>query len=169
MKVSDLHLSESMLDKITASLGAVKSRVVLSMKQLLVSWKKSKDLLTTIESFKVLETGQLYQARVDTGALVCSIHATNILIDAEEKYVTFEHAGKTYTEPLFRMKTAANANGVVNRPRVSWTYEWSNKKYSNIETSLADRSKLKFKLLIGRNLISDLKLPVHISKDEIND
>lgn len=169
MKIHDV-LEEGLLDKIKTALGSVKGRVVGSMSNLLQLFKKSPSAqLTTIEKFKVIQTGTEYMSRVDTGALVCAIHATDMEVDEEKKRVKFKHEGKSYDEPLLRMKTAKNANGVVNRPRVSWTYEWNGKRYSGIETSLADRSKLKFKLLIGRNLIKELKLPVHISDQESED
>lgn len=169
MKIHDI-LEESLISKIKSALGSVKGRVVGSVTTLLQHFKKSpSEQLTTIEKFKVKQTGQEYISRVDTGALVCAIHATDITVDLKNKRVTFKHEGKSYDEPLLRMKTASNANGVVDRPRVSWTYEWNGKQYSNIETSLSDRSKLKFKLLIGRNLIKELKLPVHISDQEISD
>ena len=163
-------VEEGLVDKMKAALGVIKGKLMGSMSALLQAFKKSPSAqLTTIEKFKVRETGKEYVSRVDTGALVCAIHAEDIKVDEEAKKVSFKHDGKTYDEPLLRMKTAKNANGVVNRPRVAWTYEWQGKSYSNIETSLTDRSKLKFKLLVGRNLIKELKLPVHISDQEVDD
>lgn len=68
-----------------------------------------------------------------------------------------------------RMKEVKNANGSATRARIALTYKWGGKSYPNIETSLAERGKMKFKLLVGRNLIKELKLPVHISDQEVND
>lgn len=171
MKVADLlaeqYIAEGLLDKVKAALGAVKGKVVGSMNQLLKDFKRSRgSLLTTIEKFKIDELNVEYLARVDTGALVCSIDASDIEVDEAAKTVKFKHAGKSFDMKLLRMKEARNANGSVNRPRVELTYEWSGKKYSKVETTLNDRSKMKFKILIGRNLISMLKLPVHVSDDE---
>lgn len=163
MKLKEI-LEESMIDTIKQKLGAFKGMIVGSVGKLLTIFKKNPEKrLTTIETFEAGKFGK-YEARVDTGALVCAIHAIDIKV--EDKIVHFTHNGKAYSEPLLRMKTTKNANGIADRPRIEIDYKWDGKTYTKIETSLTDRSKLKFKLLVGRNLISALKLPVHISDSE---
>jgi hypothetical protein len=168
MKLHEL-LQESLIDSIKRKLGEIKGKVVTSVSSLLTIFKKNpEERLTTIETFKVIELSKSYEARVDTGALVCSLHADDIVV--EDGNISFKHAGVAHKMKLHRMKEAKNANGVVNRPRCMMSYEWNGKTYHNIETSINDRSKMKFVLLVGRNLIKELKLPVHINdKDNGND
>lgn len=166
MKLDEI-MNEGLIDTIKRKLGEIKGKVVASVSSLLAGFKKNpNEQLTTIETFKVNELSKSYEARVDTGALVCSIHAEEI--EVKDDKVSFKHNGVKREMKLFRMKEAKNANGVVNRPRVLLSFTWGGKTYRNIETSLADRSKMKFVLLIGRNLIKELKLPVYINDKDNN-
>lgn len=169
MRVTEI-MTEGLIDTLKRKLGEVKGKLMTSMDALLKRFKKEPDeRLTTIESFRVTELGREYESRVDTGALVCAIHADVIKVSEDEKTVSFKHNGRDYEFPLYRMKEAKNANGIVNRPRVLLSYVWNGKTYHDVETSLADRSKLKFTLLVGRNLISMLKLPVHINDRDLKE
>ena len=166
MKLHEI-LEESILDTIKQKLGTFKGMIVGSVGKLLSIFKKSPEKqLTTIETFEAINFGK-YEARVDTGATGCAIHATDIRV--EDKIVHFTHNGKSYSEPLLRVKAVKNANGIADRPRIEIDYKWNGKTYTKIETSLTDRSKLKFKLLIGRNLIKELKLPVYINDSETSE
>jgi hypothetical protein len=160
-------ISEGLLDKIKQKLGEFKGKVMSSVESLLQHFKKHPDeRLTTIETFKVKEISKSYESRVDTGAAICALHAEEITVDGEE--VSFKHAGATHKMKILRTRETKSASGVTVRPVVKLTYEWNGKTYSGIDTSLIDRSKLKFKLLIGRNLIAQLKLPVYVAdKDEL--
>lgn len=168
MKVEEL-LDEGVIDTIKGKIGAFAGKIMSSMTSLVTMFKKNPNVrLTTIEFFNVKEIGNTrYESRVDTGALVCAIHATDIKVDGNK--VSFTHGSKEYNFPLLRMKEVKNANGISNRPRVALSYVWNGKTYNNIETSLTDRSKLKFQLLIGRNLISELKIPVHINDRDLKE
>lgn len=122
--------------------------------------------LTTIEKFQIVEMDREYLCRVDAGALVCALHAKNIRVDHEAQRVKFKHAGVEYDMPLLRMKDVKNANGVMNRARVELTFVWGDRTYENVETSLVDRSKMRYEVLVGRNLIRMIGLPVYLSNDE---
>lgn len=126
-----------------------------------------KNRLTTVETFLVNEISKSYEARVDTGAAICALHAEDILIDNDE--VSFKHAGSTHKLKLVRMRETKSASGITNRAIVKLTYTWNDKTYHNVETSLIDRSKMKFTLLIGRNLIALLKLSVNINSSDIGE
>lgn len=166
MKLEELH--EGIFDTLKRKLGDVKGKIVSSLTGLISAFKKNpNERLTTIETFQVHELNVQYEARVDTGALVCAIHAEEINVDTEKNQVSFKHNGAIHNMPLLRIKDVKNANGISSRPRVALTYTWGGKNYSNIETSLADRSKMNFTLLIGRNLIQALKMPVHINDKDI--
>lgn len=160
-------LEESLIDTIKKKLGEYKGKIFATMTGLLLRFKKHpSERLTTIETFKVNDISKDYAARVDTGAAICSLDAQDINVDF--KYVEFHHAGSRLKIPLERMRKTKSASGETNRPIVKLSYSWNGKTYSNIDTGLIDRSRLKFKLLVGRNLISELKLPVHVAdNDEI--
>lgn len=169
MKLRELH-EGSMIDKIKAALGTVTGKIVSSVTNLVAAFKKSPNAqLTTIEKFEFVSLNTAILSRVDTGALVCAVDAKDISVDEEKKMVTFKFEDKTFEMPLLRIKDVKNANGTTSRPRVAMDYKWNNNVYHGIETSLIDRSKMKFKGLVGRNLIKQLKLPVHISDNEADD
>lgn len=128
-----------------------------------------RERLTTIQKFTILEMNRDYLCRVDPGALVCALHAKGIKIDHEKQSVSFKHSGTVYEMPLLRMKDVKNANGTMMRARVELTFVWNGKTYKNIETSLVDRSKMRYEVLVGRNLIRIIDQPVYISNDETID
>jgi hypothetical protein len=139
------------------------------MRAIVDFFRRAFNKLTTIERFFIIETDREYLCRVDAGALVCAIHAKSITVNHEAKRVTFRHSGTTYDLPMLRLKDVKNANGIMTRPRVAFTFVWNGKTYKNIETSLADRSKMRYEVLIGRNLIREIGLPVYLSNDETID
>ena len=161
MKLNEI-LNEGLLDTIKKKLGEFKGKVFSSMNALLLRFKKHpNERLTTIETFRIPDISRTYEARVDTGATRCSLHAEDIVVDFN--YVTFKHAGARHKIKLEKLKNVKSASGNTSRPVIMLSYTWNDKIYRDIETTLIDRSKLKFKLLIGRNLIDALKLPVHIN------
>jgi len=166
MKLNEI-LNEGLLDKIKQKLGEFKGKVMSSVESLLQHFKKHPDeRLTTIETFKVKEISKSYESRVDTGAAICAFHAEDIEIDKDKGEVSFKHAGTTYKLKMTRIRNTKSASGVTDRPVVKLSYVWNKKTYSGIDTSLIDRSKLKFKILVGRNLIAELKLPVYVADND---
>lgn len=165
MLLKELY-EESMLNSIKQKLVSFKGTFVSSMNSLLKIFDKTPSVrLTTIENFQVKELSKMLEARVDTGATTCAIDAQDIKIDFNS--VEFTHEGIKHKLHLEKMKQVKNANGITDRAVVKLSYVWKCKTYHNIETTLIDRSKLKFKLLIGRNLIQELTLPVHINDKDL--
>lgn len=165
MKFKDaIYLTEAgIIERIKKLVGNIKGKIVSSVKNLLLIFKKNPNIrLTTIETFEV-PMGKIL-ARVDTGATRCSIHATDIKTEGDK--VSFICNGKQYNYKIHDKVEIKSASGISNRIVILMDYVWNNKKYSNIETNLADRSKLTFVLLVGRNLISVLKLPVYINPQD---
>jgi hypothetical protein len=166
MKPNEI-LQEGMIDTIKRKLGEFKGQIMSSMTSLLSHFKKHpSERLTTVEMFKINEIAKSYEARVDTGAAICALHAEDIVIDKDKEEVSFKHAGSTYKLKLTRVRETKSASGVTNRPVVKLSYVWNKKTYSGIDTSLIDRSKLKFKILVGRNLIAELQLPVYVADND---
>jgi hypothetical protein len=107
-----------------------------------------------------------YLARIDTGARVTSIHATEVKI-AGENSVPKKNIGKTITFKtmnrngkvqqvtgvITKVSTVKNSQGTEQRYVIELPLSWKdvNKK---VEVNLRDRSKMTYKLLIGRNFLS---------------
>ncbi len=107
-----------------------------------------------------------YLARIDTGAKTTSMHATHIMI-TNESIVYTENIGKRITfqatnrdgksQPLTtvitRVSTIKNGKGIEQRYVVQLSLSWKNVK-KTVEVNLRDRSRMNYKLLIGRNFLS---------------
>lgn len=137
------------------------------IKELTYAFRRAfKRELSTIEKFKIIEIDCEYLCRVDPGAHSCSVHAKDIQINETQKTVSFRHAGITHILPLLHQRLVKNANGSMLRPKVRLTFDWNGKTYKNIETSLVDRSGMTYKVLIGRNLLRQIDLPIRLSDSE---
>ncbi|MCC7574178.1 RimK/LysX family protein [Candidatus Woesearchaeota archaeon] len=79
-----------------------------------------------------------YEGRVDTGAASSSIDA-RIVADLK-------------LGPVLSVKTVRNAHGETLRPVVEAEIVLKKKKMTTIFT-VADRSRMKYKVLIGRNIL----------------
>ncbi|GLR73760.1 ATP-dependent zinc protease family protein [Aliivibrio sifiae] len=126
----------------------------------------NKTIVGQIETIHIKELNSNYQARIDTGAATTSIHATNIKIvgtDEESdnmrdhlgdtiKFTTYNENGDAseHTGRIIRVSKIRNAQGVERRYAVRMHLEFDGKE-KKIAVNLRDRSKLDYKLLIGRN------------------
>lgn len=79
-------------------------------------------------------------ARIDTGATMSSID--------------IHLAAKLSLGPIIRTKLVKNANGTKVRPIVEATVEVGGRRV-RAQFSLADRSHLKYPLLLGQNILKD--------------
>lgn len=105
-------------------------------------------------------------ARVDTGAKYCSLHVDKVEIDGN--WVKFTRGDITYKVPVFKMVKIRHASlgESVQRPVVKLDIIMRNIRLNQIEFTLNDRSSMKFEILIGRNALQALGLPVIVYKDE---
>ena len=108
-----------------------------------------------------------YLARVDTGAQTTSIHAVNIRIINGSARPT-ENIGKTITfqttngeenlhllsAQITRVSNIKSSQRVEQRYVIELPLSW-NDVQKNVEVNLRDRSKMIYKLLIGRNFLSE--------------
>jgi len=104
-----------------------------------------------------------FEARIDTGAKSTSIHAENIqLIEREGKrFVRFSLLDNNTNklvelERRFRRKVIIKQQGGDNELRYVVTL-WLTlgKTKDEVEVNLTDRSAYDYKLLVGRNLLTD--------------
>jgi hypothetical protein len=123
-----------------------------------------------------------YLSRIDTGARVTSIHAVDIeVINGSEtadenigktiSFTTVNRAGKskTVTATITRVGTVKNSQGTEKRYVIMLPLSWKQIE-KKVEVNLRDRSRMTYKLLIGRNWLShDFLVDVDIKADEIGE
>lgn len=148
-------------------------KLLLSFSLLLLSFSSfaheecsNKEIVGQIETIHIKELDSNYKARIDTGAATTSIHATDIKIlnkEGESKKMR-DHLGDTiefttynekneaskHTGRIIRVSKIRNAQGVERRYAVRMHLEFNGKE-KKVAVNLRDRSKLDYKLLIGRN------------------
>ncbi len=112
----------------------------------------------------IVESDLTYHARIDTGAVENSLHATHIRVHDEDKQNMDNNIGKLVTfttsnekdqsaEVTTRIKNTSlirNAQGSEIRYMVELEIGEPGKEYK-VLVNLKDRSKMRQKLLIGRN------------------
>jgi len=120
-----------------------------------------------LETLRIEEAKLDFVARIDTGARVTSLHATDIRVDdpaAEKK----DNAGKTIhfrtsnavgedrdlTAVISKVTRVRNAQGSEYRYVVELTLLWDGDR-KKVLINLRDRSAMRYKLLIGRNWLKD--------------
>ena len=107
-----------------------------------------------------------YLARIDTGARVTSIHAIKVNITDGSKepgenigreitFTTVNRDGKSQhlTGLIKRISTVRNSQGIEQRYVIELALSWKNIN-KTVEVNLRNRSKMTYKLLIGRNWLS---------------
>jgi len=122
-----------------------------------------KAVVGATEMIRVVEAGLDFVARIDTGARTTSINAHNLSIEqpaADKK----DNVGKRITLEVInakgekrRLKTrivkvleVRNAQGTELRYMIPLTLRWQGRE-KRINVNLRDRSKMTYKLLIGRD------------------
>lgn len=120
-----------------------------------------------------------YLARIDTGASTTSIHAIDVKVPAGSNNPD-ENVGKTVsfrtlsrdgkstlvTRPIVRVSTITNSQGTEQRYVVSLQIAKGNVE-KEVEVNLRDRTAMQYKLLIGRNwLTNDFLVNVDLKADE---
>lgn len=117
-------------------------------------------------------------ARVDTGATSTSIHAFNIVIEngVEEhkqnigKKITFDTMNdleikKTITAIIDDVDIIKNSQGKEKRYSIKMKLGWHG-FYKDVAVNLRDRSKMEYKVLIGRRFLKDdFLVDVSLSED----
>jgi ribosomal protein S6--L-glutamate ligase len=105
-------------------------------------------------------------ARIDTGAKYCSLHVDKII--DEENFVKFTRGDVTYKVPVSKFVKIRHASigDSVRRPVVKLDITVRGIRANQIEFTLNDRSSMKYEVLLGRNALEALGLPVIVYKDQ---
>lgn len=125
------------------------------------------------EYFYIKEADATFDARIDTGAAVSSISARNITEFERKgrKWYRFTIEANDHTidieAPYVRKSTIRQSSKETTTERVVVSLTIKVGSYSTqAEFTLADRTKLQYPLLIGRNIIQDIAV-VDVSRDHI--
>lgn len=119
-----------------------------------------KTLIGRVEWIETEDGKAHFKARVDTGAQTNSLHAVNIkekVIDGVE-YVEFETVDddlkkSTFIEKVLKKSTVKNTMGISeSRYVIQMSFKFG-PKIIKTSVNLNDRSSLRHKFLIGRNLL----------------
>lgn len=114
---------------------------------------------------RIMVPGSTTDARIDTGAKTSSLHADKV--DFDENVVRFTREGVTYKTAVKRVVKIKNVHNGENttRPVVLLDVSVHGQRFNQVEFTLTDRSNMKYEVLIGRNILELIGLPVLISSN----
>ena len=106
------------------------------------------------------------EARIDTGAKYCSLHVDKVEVDGD--WVKFTRSDITYKVPVFKTVKIRHASigESVHRPVVKLDLVMRDVQLNQMEFTLNDRSRMSFEVLVGRNALQALGLPIIVYKDD---
>ncbi|UKA04403.1 RimK/LysX family protein [Photobacterium damselae subsp. damselae] len=140
--------------------------------------KADHKMVGAVEKITVDELGFDYLARIDTGAATSSIHAYDIEVPGSDNDNMRKHIGMTvefktrnengqyrkHKSKIIRVSKIRNAQGVERRYSIYLTLRLDEGRgYRRVKVNLRNRSKLGYKLLIGRNWLKG-RYVVDVSK-----
>jgi ribosomal protein S6--L-glutamate ligase len=107
-------------------------------------------------------------ARVDTGAKLCSINGSDIEVNEESRYVKFRYDDAVYKFHLFRMikiKQVADGSNPIRRPVIQLDIIINGIVVRNAECTINDRDHMKYSILLGRQVLAAAGVLVDPSVD----
>ena len=120
----------------------------------------TKDLMGRIEAVFLPQADLWLDARVDTGAKMCSMHARHIKkVHRDEKlYVQFDTTDdrgqkRSLLREVLYVKKVKSSNGAISERFVIKAKLRVGDREHDVEVNLNDRSSMQYKMLIGRNLL----------------
>ena len=108
------------------------------------------------------------EARVDTGARYSSIHADSLTFD--DDWTKFQRGDVTFkvsTDRTILIKNVHNGEN-TRRSMIRLDVEIKGKRLNGVEFTVNDRAHMKYEVLIGRNVLELLGLPVIVPKNDEN-
>jgi hypothetical protein len=103
-------------------------------------------------------------ARVDTGAGFCSLHADSVSED--NGWLKFKRGSVTYKVPIDRHVKITNSHGASRRAVVKFDIIVRGVRYNQVEFTVTSREKLTYDVLIGRNFLRLAGIPVMVPRDD---
>jgi RimK family alpha-L-glutamate ligase len=111
-------------------------------------------VISTVEPIiiKRINDNEPIQSRVDTGAAYCSLSGSNV--EDGDEYIKFSYGEVRYRVPVHKtIKIRTADGGSVERHVVRFNVSFKGNDYNDVEFTIADRSEMKYDVLIGRNLL----------------
>ena len=108
------------------------------------------------EPVRVVDADLTLLARIDTGAAACSLHAEDIEVDWDRvHFVLRDGSGqpRRLSAPIADHAWVQSAHGTDLRPRVALQLELGGVR-KRVLVSLRDRSRMKYKMLVGRDFLA---------------
>jgi RimK family alpha-L-glutamate ligase len=116
---------------------------------------------------KRLNNDEPVEAKIDTGAGICSIEGDDIEISEDEKTVKFTFLDTVYRVPIDRMIKIIKADDAKSRRAIiKLDVVFHDETYKDIDITVADRSNLEFSFLVGKNLLALIDKPIKIELDD---
>lgn len=114
------------------------------------------------------------EAKVDTGAAVCSLDANDVTVDRNAGIVKFSFGDRRVTMPLVDTQAITTADGgIENRPVVQFDVlvpnadpQKKNRTIPKVQFNLNDRSGMPDKVLLGQNFIKTGNFVIMDKNDE---
>lgn len=105
-------------------------------------------------------------AKIDTGAYTGAIYATKIRVEGQKLFFwPLNNSDEERSTGEFRVHWVQSSNGIKSDRYFINTSIVLNGQTYPIRISLADRSTMKYPVLIGRKFLSDNSFIVDVSKD----
>lgn len=105
------------------------------------------------------------EARVDTGAGISSLHVDDMKLMNDETWVHFTRNSISYKVPVDRMvriKSLDKEDDFERRPVVLLDINIADQQLQRMEFTLSTRSNRAYEVLVGRNILAALGLPIVI-------
>lgn len=116
---------------------------------------------------------QPIKGKVDTGADMCSLHATDISVSPGGDMVSFVTHGSRIQTRLYSNIEIKQSNGTQQRPVILLDFKINDVEYNKIACNLSDRSDMSHKLLLGKNLLEQgdfsISMDESVADDDVDD
>ena len=121
----------------------------------------AKQVVGFVEPVRVTPPGVIYQAKIDSGARISSLHATDIRVFKKDgkRWVTFKIMDEKdnpveLTLELVRIANIKRHKAASQKRPVVLLGLCLKNVYRQTQVNLIDRSRFKYRLLIGRDYLS---------------
>lgn len=163
----DKNLTKEIIQYIIGNQEAEVSTVI-SQDSMIEPEKIESESIGETEIVSISRIIQDVEARIDTGAKYCSLHVDNVEVDGD--WVKFTKGDITYKVAIFKNVKIRHASigESVLRPVVKLDLIIRDVRLNQIEFTLNNRSSMSYPVLIGRNALQALGLPVIVYTDSNN-
>lgn len=130
----------------------------------------NRTILSDTEEIQLIGFNQnnAIEARVDTGAGQCSLHAEQI--KTSDELVEFTFNGKRYRMNITGNQGVSSSDGgEETRPVVTFGVKLGGQVFEGISFNLNDRSNMPHKILIGQNLLEQGRFLIDPTKEKMDE